>query len=483
MRQRGKLFRRIGLTREGWLFIVVLGFITVGAVLRNVNLLILTAGLMFAPLIVNWRLGVLRLKTLSAQRSLPNRIHAGRLASFQWICQNDSKLAAWNVEVRDLVVRDFPETEGREVPQRDRRFAVWRWLLWMLKLDRFVRSNARAAWLQIPPGKSEVSSYRVYFAERGRYRVGPAKLQTSFPFGLISSQINLFDEEHFFVAPQLGRLNPHWEQRVRSSVVGSDAIKRRRGFEEDEFYALRPWRSGDSKKNIHWRTSARFGQPIVRQHDQQDNRDFAMLLDLHADVSADAGNDVDRNETLPRSATSQACEDALKFGATVLMQLGNAVQGRAAFAICGETSVVCGSRSRRETVNEAMKQMAIARPAKSPSIVDALLQLSALVSPSTPLYVFSSRSLPDGFDDQALIVAESAGRPIATDAQPDSSPAGSSSSMPSRTARRLNSIWSSIRWVSIDSDEFRAIFADETNGQDQSIRTIANKWNSQNVTN
>ena len=97
--------REIRLTPEGWIFLVILGFITVGAVLRNVNLLILMAGLMYGPLLINWRIAVNRVRSLAARRSLPHRVYANQLASIQWVCENRSRLTAWNVIIRDEIRR------------------------------------------------------------------------------------------------------------------------------------------------------------------------------------------------------------------------------------------------------------------------------------------------------------------------------------------------------------------------------------------
>ena len=48
--------RRAWLSREGWYYSAVLAFILAGAVLKSVNLLVILAGMMIAPLIINWRL-------------------------------------------------------------------------------------------------------------------------------------------------------------------------------------------------------------------------------------------------------------------------------------------------------------------------------------------------------------------------------------------------------------------------------------------
>src|SRR5688572_32528649 len=69
--------RYISLTREGVYYVVVLAFIIGGAVLREVNLLVLLAGMMIGPLLFSWRWAALSLANLSVERRLPPTIAAG----------------------------------------------------------------------------------------------------------------------------------------------------------------------------------------------------------------------------------------------------------------------------------------------------------------------------------------------------------------------------------------------------------------------
>ena len=451
--------REIRLTPEGWIFMIILGFITVGAVLRNVNLLILMAGLMYGPLIINWRIAVNRVKTLKARRSLPHRVYANQMASVQWVCENQSRLTAWNVIMRDEIKPvDLDADDSMSGDPSRQRVVGFGWFQNSGSGRRRRNYNAKVDFLQIKPSTTEVSNYRVLFTERGKYQVGPACIGTRFPFGLIVSQIILPQQQEFYVAPALGNLNPIWEQRVRSAVVGSEAIKRKRGLEDDEFYALRPWRSGDSKKNIHWRTSAKYGQPIVKQHDQPDNRDFAMLLDLHLGPDQNDGE--------------EKCERALRFAATVVLHLGTAVQGRVAIGICGRENFLCRSRNHREIVDQAMQKFAIARTASETRLTDVLLELSNSVSASTPIYVISSRTQAEEFDEN--ILADRSWQPEGRDESPSTNLAG-------RELRRVRAIWPLVRWISVDSAEFRDMYTDPVEGDEKLVGAIADKWISANV--
>src|SRR5690606_31625150 len=70
-------FRYITLTREGVYYVIVLAFIIGGAVLREVNLLVILAGLMIGPLLFSWRWAAVSLANLSVERRLPRSTAAG----------------------------------------------------------------------------------------------------------------------------------------------------------------------------------------------------------------------------------------------------------------------------------------------------------------------------------------------------------------------------------------------------------------------
>ena len=463
----------IRITPEGWIYLLILGFIGVGAVLRNVNLLILMSGLMIAPLLVNWRLGVLWLKTLTAERTLPEQLYARHLASVLWKCHNASNLSAWSVEIYDDVrlasgadlanagdeesnlAAAVATTRRDTVTETGRRMPAIPWRRWLgrflgVRTGIFQQFNARLSLPRITPHRSELASYRVYFTRRGHYHIGPALLTTRFPFGLISSRILISSEIGFWVAPALGHLTSEWNRRFRSTVLGSEATKRRRSLEEDEFFGLRPWRAGDGRKHIHWRSTAKFGQPIVKQHEQPENRDFAMVLDLQITARQLSGTSSDNH-----SAEQAACETLLSFATTTLVGLAPLVHGKFAMAICGQQNAICCSHNHRELLNQIMRQLAIAEPSTAPELVEALQSVSRFVANNTPIFVISTRPQPN-FSD------------LTSTPPPDSR----------SNFQFLSEL--SLEWVEVTSPEFKRWFSerlpDGAASSEAPIHGLAQKW-------
>src|SRR5690606_7236973 len=61
-----------------------------------------------------------------------------------------------------------------------------------------------------------------------------------------------------------------------------------RGAERGHFRSLRSYRSGDDPRDVHWRTSARLPEPVVREYDRESGDVYWICLDTHC-VSAVAG--------------------------------------------------------------------------------------------------------------------------------------------------------------------------------------------------
>ncbi len=457
----------IRITGEGWVYLIILGFISVGAVLRNVNLLILLSGMMIAPLLINWRFGVLWSRNLTARRSVPHRTHARQFSSLQWIFINRAPLTAWSVEIFDSLVpfkRDPARPDDTKVltgssEEDEPNQNVWQRLRFAIlnSLGSGLRFNpAYNVRLEVPKisgHQQEAASCRLHFGRRGAYRVGPAMLLTRFPFGLILTRVRLDSDEVFYVAPAVGKLTPVWDRRLRSILAGSDAVLKRRSAVGEDFYGLRNWRFGDGRKLIHWRTSAKYGSPIVKQFEQPDHRDFAILLDLYA--PAHSVTDLDPHAEL--------CEAVLSFATTVIIKMGAAIQGSVALAICGSRTTILQSRSQRDIFDEAMRQMAVVHSSPAPEWESSILKLANSVSSDTPIIVISTRPQPAD-----LIFASR--QPTAystTDADVES-----------QHRRRLQALSSSIVWISADSPEFEEMFSREFE-DGQELKTLAEKWNAE----
>ena len=206
---RRKYFERVALTVEGIAYLTMVSFITIGSVLRNVNLLILMTGILLGPLFINWRLAVYRVRSLRGRRQLPSRINANQMINVQWHCENlQGSVPAMNVIVKDTVRRAPVEAQtldsdshraGNRLPSTRQR------VLGELRERLFVRENDRETaktqvrFPRLMPGQTDIQTYQAFFPQRGKYWFETAEIYCSFPFGLVLSRQRIGQEASIMV--------------------------------------------------------------------------------------------------------------------------------------------------------------------------------------------------------------------------------------------------------------------------------------------
>ena len=451
---RRKYYERVALTVEGIAYLTMVSFVTIGSVLRNVNLLILMTGILLAPLFINWRLAVHRARSLRGRRQLPSRINANQMVNVQWYCENlQGAVPAMNVIVKDTVRRAPAEAQtlgsdshraGNRLPGTRQR------LLGELRERLFGRTNdgktaeSQVRFPRLMAGQTDIQTYQAFFPQRGKYWFGTADIYCSFPFGLILSRQRIGQESSVMVGPELGVLKPTWEKRLNSIAKGTDSVRRSRAIEDDDFFALRRWRSGDSRKNIHWRSTAKQRFPIVKQFVERNNRDFALVLDLFIDDS--------------RPQTAQDCETVLSFAATTLLSVKTMVEGQAGIAVCGKTLEVYRSKTVGGVVAETTPALAVATGHHAPPVVNGIVSCLEAVSNGTPIYVISSRDMPANLLDG-----------LQTETSNDQQDRNGTEHAHETTHDRLHHAnyvkrrfrlgLPMVRWLNVQSQEFKEIFS------------------------
>ena len=139
--------------------------------------------------------------------------------------------------------------------------------------------TAKTLFSYVPPGEP-TQSYRGRLMRRGRYRFGPLRSSTRFPFGLMRGSAKIEQPQTLFVFPRLGRLTRKWQRLQQSSDLGTSNVERRQGLLEGDFYGLRDWRPGDSRRWIHWRTALADRRRSCGNSNSSANQDLALVVEL-----------------------------------------------------------------------------------------------------------------------------------------------------------------------------------------------------------
>jgi uncharacterized protein (DUF58 family) len=171
------------------------------------------------------------------------------------------------------------------------------------------RSKARGWIAAIDPGETGFARAETAWSERGVYPLETVTLSTSFPFGLFVKERDVDLAGEAVVWPRADRPvrepRPHGE-RVRRSGEAFAGQAGARG----EFRALRPYRPGDDPRDVHWRTTARVGAPVVREYERDRSRALWLCLDLRAD----AGEGAETAAEIAASLAAAAARRGNAFG-------------------------------------------------------------------------------------------------------------------------------------------------------------------------
>ncbi|MEV0202778.1 DUF58 domain-containing protein [Nonomuraea sp. NPDC050691] len=145
--------------------------------------------------------------------------------------------------------------------------------------------------------------YRVRSDLRGRYTIGPLSVRIADPFGLVELSRAFTIADTLVVTPQVVAL-PH----VRLSgewTGGGDSRTRSVAAAGDDDVAPREYRQGDDLRRVHWRSTARRGELMVRREEQQWQSRGALLLDTRRHAHRGEG---------PRSSFEVAVSAAASIG-------------------------------------------------------------------------------------------------------------------------------------------------------------------------
>jgi uncharacterized protein (DUF58 family) len=133
-------------------------------------------------------------------------------------------------------------------------------------------------------GKRLRTAYRVRRVPRGRYRFTDAEVAIEDPFGLARREQALPDTGTLLVYPRLAKLSSLFSERgLRSHGGGRVLLRRPAGF---ELHSVREYQSGESLRRVHWPSTARRRQLMVKELEDAPRDEVVVVLDAQSGFSA-----------------------------------------------------------------------------------------------------------------------------------------------------------------------------------------------------
>jgi uncharacterized protein (DUF58 family) len=173
------------------------------------------------------------------------------------------------------------------------------------------------------PGQSLQREIALPTDRRAVLDVGPAQAVRADPLGLTRRAVATGEQHRLYVWPQLTRV----------PLIGSGLLRDLEGLSTSHpspadiaFHALREYGPGDDRRHVHWRTSARLGQLMVRQFVDTRRSELTLLIGLDGAEYPDP-DDFETAVSVIASIAARALADRVSL------------QIRA-----GERRLACGSR-------------------------------------------------------------------------------------------------------------------------------------------
>ncbi|HKT36331.1 MAG TPA: DUF58 domain-containing protein, partial [Nitrospira sp.] len=129
------------------------------------------------------------------------------------------------------------------------------------------------------PQRSLLLSYPILVTTRGRLRLEGIRVETLFPFGLFLKRALYQVPAEIPVSPPIKPLSLRFVEELVSEGQGLSLPRRGHGT---QLYNLRLYRPGDDSRSIHWMTTARTSNLIVRETEAEDQRRITIALSTFA---------------------------------------------------------------------------------------------------------------------------------------------------------------------------------------------------------
>ncbi|SDB80151.1 Uncharacterized conserved protein, DUF58 family, contains vWF domain [Raineyella antarctica] len=145
---------------------------------------------------------------------------------------------------------------------------------------RFTLQNLAAEW-------SREVTYPLHGQQRGRFRVGPLRVRVSDPFGLASLDRQFNATSEVMVTPRIVPLDAMGNAGGSGST--GEARPQRLGLSGQDDILVREYVRGDDVRRVHWRSTARHGELMVRQEEQAWDPSATVVLDTRASAHRGEG--------------------------------------------------------------------------------------------------------------------------------------------------------------------------------------------------
>jgi uncharacterized protein (DUF58 family) len=223
---------------------------------------------------------------------------------------------------------------------------------------------------RLAPGRAASTVVHARFIARGEHHIDPLRAAALLPLWLAQGPAVRTSGARFVVVPRVARVTSFTIGRNRRHQLGGVASAARTG-EATDLLGVRPYRPGDPVRDLHARSWARHGSPMVREFQEEHLSRIGLVVDTDVSVAGD-----------------DELEGALSLAAGVVARLGLG-EARVDLLIAGEAVHVLASERNLGSLDHALDVLAAVQATEPFSAERAFARLGGhLETLSTVVLVF-----------------------------------------------------------------------------------------------
>jgi uncharacterized protein (DUF58 family) len=235
-------------------------------------------------------------------------------------------------------------------------------------------TDQEASWyVECLPGHSEREcATRRRYAKRGRILAGSVLVWSGFPFGFLRAERTIPTGDDIIVLPAAGEADPEglrrWLVREAGDRGRSRKVLRRVSSDHADVRGIRPYRPGDNLRAVHWRSSARRRELMVREYDSAPDPELMLVVEPFLPITA-------------TPAEQEALEAALSLAVTAVRAWCHSTEGRVTVVVAGSELVVSTGATTEPFARDGVTALAdVQASATVASVEPRLLGRSAVHS-------------------------------------------------------------------------------------------------------
>jgi uncharacterized protein (DUF58 family) len=213
-----------------------------------------------------------------------------------------------------------------------------------------------------------------HVTRRGEYTVGPLVARTADPFSMFPQEVVFGGQETVLVYPKIVDIPDFASPSIH--LVGDNSRRQRARVLSTDVASVREYEAGDSLGRIHWLSTARTGELMVKQFDQGSSSDMWVLFDQHVDSVAAIGDDStdEIGATVAASVIDRYNRGFLPVG----------------YASHGSQSLIAAPERSAYQREQIMRHIAASKPVGEVTILETLSELERDLGQNTSLVVITS---------------------------------------------------------------------------------------------